>query len=296
MKSLLSILIISASFSVKAFTIGTYNIRNFDYDQRYRISTDKNALTNIIRSLNADVLSVEEINNTKAFEVFVESKLPGYETVLTQCGGQHGQRLGFIYNANKIDLLSFNEDLTISNPGGQATCDSGSRPMAIGLFQVKATKQKFYGMTVHLKSGSAPASVTKRLEQFRVIFDMINYLKSQTGVQDYFVAGDFNTTEYNSRGIDFVELNKLTKALNMIDLAANAKCTAYWWGGSDDGIESPSILDHVLVSKGLVKLASPQTKISGHCQAVSCREVPIRELGISYESVSDHCPVTAKIQ
>ena len=296
MKSLFSLLIIAASFSVKALTIGTYNIRNFDYDERYRIRTDKNTLTTIIKSLNADVLSVEEINNTQAFEKFVETKLPGYETELTRCGGDHGQRLGFIYNTKTVDLLAFNEDLAISNPGGQGTCDSGSRPMAIGLFQVKATKQKFYGISVHLKSGSAPASIRKRLQQYKIIAEMINYIKSNTGVQDFFVGGDFNTTEYISRGVDFVELNKMAKSLNMIDLAATAKCTAYWWGGTDDGIETPSVLDHVLVTRGLVKVASPVTKISGHCQTVSCREVPVRSLGVSYESVSDHCPVTAKIQ
>jgi len=296
MKSLLSILIITASFSVKALTVGTYNIRNFDYDERYRIRTDKNTLTTIIRNLNADVLAVEEINNTQAFEQFVETKLPGYDTELSRCGGDHGQRLGFIYNTKTVDLLAFNEDLTISNPGGQGTCDSGSRPMAIGLFQVKATKQKFYGMSVHLKSGSAPTSIRKRLDQYKIIAQMISYLKHNTGVQDYFVAGDFNTTEYLAKGVDYVELNKMTKAMNMVDLAANTKCTAYWWGGSDDGIETPSVLDHVLVTRGLVKVGSPQTKVSGHCQAVSCREVPVRELGVSYESVSDHCPITAKIQ
>lgn len=296
MKTLLPILILATSFSLKAITIGTYNIRNFDYDERYKIRTNKVELASIISKLNVDVLSVEEINNTEAFESFVAGKLPGYDTELTRCGGEHGQRLGFVYNTKKVDLLAFNEDLSISNPGGSGTCDSGSRPMAIGLFQIKATKQKFYGITVHLKSGSAPSSVEKRNKQYQIIKEMIQYLKANTGVQDYYVAGDFNTTEYISRGNDYVELNKVVKSLDMIDLVASTKCTAYWWGGSNDGIETPSILDHVIATKGLIKISSPKTQVSGHCQKVSCREVPIRELGISYESVSDHCPVTAKIQ
>src|SRR5690606_14443096 len=140
-------------------------------------------------------LSVEEINNTLEFERYVEKNLPGYDVELTRCGGAHGQRLGFIFNTKVVDLLAFNEDLSISNPNGQGGCDTASRPMAIGLFQVKATKQRFYGITVHLKSGSHPESMRTRHAQFKVIKETILDLKKRTGVQDFFVAGDMNTTE-----------------------------------------------------------------------------------------------------
>jgi endonuclease/exonuclease/phosphatase family metal-dependent hydrolase len=167
--------------------------------------------------------------------------------------------------------------------------------MAIALFQIKATKQKFFGMSVHLKSGSHRDSVQTRHKQFQIIQNVIGELKYKTGIQDFFVAGDFNTTEYLSRGSDYNELNKVVRSLNMVDLASNLKCTAYWWGGSNDGIETPSLLDHVLVTSGLLKV-SPRIQTAGHCKAVNCREVPVRDLGISYESVSDHCPITATIQ
>ena len=121
-------------------------------------------------------------------------------------------------------------------------------------------------------------------------------LKAKTGVADFYVAGDFNTTEYLSRGSDYAALNTAVKSMGMTDLASNLKCSAYYWGGTDDGIETPSLLDHVLVTPGLVKVKSPTAKASTHCEKVSCREVPIKELGISYESVSDHCPLTAVIQ
>jgi endonuclease/exonuclease/phosphatase family metal-dependent hydrolase len=296
MKLLLSAFILATSFSASAITIGAYNIRNFDYDQRYRISTDKNALSTMLKSLNVDVLAIEEINNTGAWEKFVQNSLPGHDTELTRCGGSHGQRLGFLYNKNKVELLSFNEDLNIVNPGAPGTCDSGSRPLAIGLFRIKATGQRFYGMAAHLKSGSQSSSVSKRAAQYKIIKETILELKAKTGVKDYFVAGDLNTTEYTNNGPDFKALNKVTNELGMINLTSNVKCTAYYWGGTDDGIETPSKLDHVIATPGLVRSNNPQVKVHGHCQAVSCREVPIENLGNSYASLSDHCPITATIQ
>lgn len=296
MKAFFSVLFLASTFSAQALTIGGYNIRNFDYDERYKIRTNKVELASMIQNLKVDVLSVEEINNTQEFEKFVESKLPGFGTELSRCGGEHGQHLGFVYNKNTIELLAFNEDLSIAEPGTPGSCDSGSRPLAIALFQIKATKQKFYGFTVHLKSGSQAASLKKRSKQYQIIQNTMQELKSKTGVQDFYVAGDFNTTEYLARGADYNDLNKAVKNMGMTDLASNLKCSAYYWGGTDDGIETPSLLDHVLVTPGLVKVKSPTAKAGAHCELVSCREVPIKQLGISYESVSDHCPLTATVQ
>lgn len=296
MKSVLSLALLISSFSLQAITIGTYNIRNFDYDQRYRIHTNKSELSSQLKSMNADVLSVEEINNTAEFERFIANKLPGYDTELSRCGGEHGQHVGFIYKKSTIEMLSFNEDLKIAAPGSQGSCNSGSRPMAIALFKIRATGQKFFGMTVHLKSGSQASSIQKRKMQYEIIRKTILELNAKTGIEDFYVAGDFNTTEYINRGPDYTNLNKMVRDLGMVDLASNLKCTAYWWGGTDDGIETPSVLDHLIVTRGLMKTSSPRTVLGGHCQKVSCREVPVRQLGVSYESVSDHCPITAKIQ
>jgi endonuclease/exonuclease/phosphatase family metal-dependent hydrolase len=294
MNKFFGLLLLCASVSSYAgITIGAYNVRNFDYDQRARIATDKNALATIMGSLKADVLSVEEIVNTKEFEIFVNTRMPGYDTELSRCGGAHNQHLGFVYNKNTVDLIGFSEDSATS---GNGECDGGSRPMAIALFQIKATKQKFYGITVHLKSGSTADSIVKRQEQFRAITRTVKELQAKSGVKDFYIAGDMNTTEFLSRGEDYQYLNTLTKELNMVDTSANIGCSAYWWGGTDDKIETPSLLDHVIVTKGLLKLSAPISKAHAHCAQVSCREVPVAQLGLSYGKVSDHCPVTATIQ
>lgn len=292
MKLAVTLLSLMTSLSVQAaITIGAYNIRNFDYDERYRIRTNKTELSTMLKNLRADVLSVEEINNSAEFINFISQRLPGYKAVISQCGGEHGQHLGFIYNTATIDMLSFNEDLAV----GMGGCNSGSRPLAIGLFQIKSTKQRFFGLTAHLKSGSNPDSLNKRLNQFELIKKLVKDLRASTGVADFYLAGDLNTTEYMSRGTDYKMLTKVVAELGAINLTHGVGCSAYWWGGTDDGIETPSLLDHIIATPGLVK-NSARPAVHGHCQKVACRQVPMGDLGISYGEVSDHCPLTATIQ
>lgn len=297
MKLLISALILLSAVSAKAFTIGAYNIRNFDYDERFKISTNKGELAKLIKSMKVDLLSVQEISNTAEWDKFVQTNLPGYDTEISRCGGRGNHRLGFLYNKSKVELLSFNEDLTIVDPPNAGSCDGSSRPMAVGLFRMKSTGQRFYGLTVHLKAGSDASAVQKRAMQFEIIRKTILELRTKTGVQDFYFAGDMNTTEFLARGSDYTTLNKLSRDLGMMLLTGNLKCTAYYWGGTDDGIETPTVLDHIIATPGLVKLkGSAAVKGHGHCEKVSCRQVPVKELGIIYESVSDHCPVTATIQ
>lgn len=295
MKNSLVLLFVLFTINAKALTIGAYNIRNFDYDDRARIKTNKQELSLLLNSLKFDVLSVEEVNNTAEFEKMIASKVPGYEVAISRCGGAHGQHLGFVYNTSTVELLSFNEDLSISEPGRPGTCDSGARPLAIGLFKIKATGQRYYALTAHLKAGADAGSISKRQAQLEIIKKTVNELREKTGVKDFSIAGDMNTTEYLNRGSDYKAFTKMVSDLGMTDLAATAACSAYYWGGTDDGIETPSLLDHVVVTPGLMKKQA-KAEPSGHCKKVNCREVPATELGILYESVSDHCPMTANIQ
>lgn len=292
--TLLLTLLPTLSFAA-SLTVGTYNIRNFDYDERYRIKTNKPELAKIIKESGADLIAVQEINNTTEFVRYVKTTFQAFDAQLSECGGAHGQKLGFMFNTKKLKLLSFNEDLSLSDPNGRGTCYGGSRPAAIGLFEIIETKQKFYAFSVHLKSGSQGASIDKRLEQFIVIQDLITDLQNKTKIKDFVIAGDMNTTTYNVRGVDYKALQSLTTSLAATDISKSLPCTAYWWGGSDDNIEDPSILDHVLISKGLIQKPL-QPKLGGHCAAVSCKQMPAPSLGMSYSNVSDHCPVTAQIQ
>jgi exonuclease III len=56
-------------------------------------------------------------------------------------------------------------------------------------------------------------------------------------------------------------------------------------------------LDHILVSKSLAaNFTYLGSKSHSHCEANQCEIVPLKDLGVSYEQVSDHCPVVSEIQ
>ncbi|MBY0518294.1 MAG: hypothetical protein K2P81_15395 [Bacteriovoracaceae bacterium] len=287
--TLLALLLSSQAFA--ALTIGTYNIRNFDYDERARIHTDKPQLEVILKSLNFDLLGVNEINNTAEFESFVSTKLPTHDVHLSTCGGAHGQKLGFVFNKSKLRLISFNEDLEITDPGGTPACYGGSRPLVIGKFQEIATGDTFIALQVHLKSGGNADSLKKRFMQYDIIEKYIKKLRAN-GETRIVTSGDFNSTSYTEKGEEYKRFTSMVKNAGMVDLSADLACSAYWWGGSDDGIESPSLLDHVMASPEFIKNRSAQSQAWTHCKQVSCKDASLAQLGISYASVSDHCPQT----
>lgn len=293
MKVTLTLMTLLLTTLAQALTIGAYNIRNFDYDTRYRIKTNKPALSEIINKVGADILTVEEISNTGEFERFVSANLPGHAVALSQCGGRGGHHLGFVYNTKAIQLLSINEDLSITDPGGNPGCDTSSRPLVIALFKDLKTNKNFYGLAAHLKAGSARDAVAKRHEQLEIVGNWIAHLKAQTGIQDYFVAGDLNTTLFYNRGADFQALEKFASKHDLVNTTQSVGCSAYWWGGTNDNIEDPSLIDHVFVSKSLLGNKGASAKVGSHCQEASCRSQDKRKLGVSYNQVSDHCPISA---
>lgn len=293
MKVTLTLMTLLISGLAQALTIGAYNIRNFDYDTRYRIKTNKPALANIIKSANADILAVEEISNTGEFERFVRSNLPDYEVTLSRCGGRGQHHLGFIYKRNAIELLSFNEDLSITDPGGNVGCDTSSRPLVIALFRDMKTNKRFYGLGAHLKAGSASDAVEKRHVQLEIISNWIQHLKSNTTIKDYFVAGDLNTTLFYDGGVDYQALQKFAAKNGLVNATQTVGCSSYWWGGTNDNIEDPSLIDHVLISKSLIGKKGYTAKVGAHCLEASCQPQEKRKLGVSYNQVSDHCPISA---
>jgi endonuclease/exonuclease/phosphatase family metal-dependent hydrolase len=278
----------------QALTYGTWNIRNFDYDERYRIRTDKPTLETVLADLKFDLLGVNEIRETAEFARLIQAKFPFYQVKLSNCGGAHGQRLGFVYNSQKLKLLSFNEEFSFSNPGGQPACDGGSRPAAVGLFEDVKSKEKFYAIQVHFKSGSAPDSLGKREKQYDLLKKLVLELQAK-GVQNIIASGDFNTTGYNQRAqVDYTKFNSIMKASGLANVSENIQCSAYWWGGTDDGIESPSQLDHILFSETLKAKGFKPAQVLGHCQKVKCAVAAEKDLGEIYTGVSDHCPQLAK--
>ena len=82
--ALLPILLLPTN-ALSRIKITTYNIRNFDYDSRADIMTNKSELLKIIKSVDSDLIGVQEIVNKDAFIRFVAQYLPNYKFALSYC-------------------------------------------------------------------------------------------------------------------------------------------------------------------------------------------------------------------
>lgn len=290
--ALLPILLLPTN-ALSRIKITTYNIRNFDYDSRADIMTNKSELLKIIKSIDSDLIGIQEIVNKDAFIRFVVQYLPDYKVALTNCGGGGRQKLGFLYKSTTLKLLSFREDDTISDRKG---CNSGLRPAAIGSFKNLQTGDYFSSIVVHLKAGGRQQNADLRYRQYGILTQIINNIKLYEN-NKIVIMGDFNTTDYilrnqnYARFIDFVDHNEL------LDFSSELECTSYWWGGRDDGLEYSSLLDHVLVTEDFFDSYSTYSvQLKSHCMKVSCRDAAADLLGVTYQEVSDHCPVVTSFK
>lgn len=102
--------------------------------------------------------------------------------------------------------------------------------------------------------------------------------------------GDFNTTGYTPKNEDFSRFNDMLDQSGMWTASENFACTSYWTGADADPAESPSVLDHIVMSNAMASNIE-STQVGAHCQKLSCAAVTAEELGLSYAKVSDHCPV-----
>jgi len=283
---------ISSSKVLASLSLATYNIRNFDYDSRDDIHTNKSALRGIIKKINSDLIAVQEIVNKEEFKSFVKKNLSQYSVKLTDCGGAGKQKLGFLYKKNVLNLESFVADDRVANGG---KCNMGLRPAAIARFKIKRTGKRFTAIAVHLKAGGRQSNADVRYRQYSILTEIIKELKKGRKKR-IVVLGDFNTTDYVFRNqnyerfIDFADSNKL------IDFSANLDCTSYWFGGNRDGLESPSVLDHILVTENFYdEFTYSSSEAKAHCKSASCQVSTPEHLGVSFQEVSDHCPVVAKL-
>lgn len=280
--------------------VATYNIRNFDYDVRSNTPTNKTHLVNIITEMNPDIMAVQEINEKEEFEFMIKTFFKGqYKTALSDCGGAHGQKLGFIYNSQKFKLIKFKEDLRTVNVNGQDTnpqtlCHQGSRPLAIAEFKNIKTNKKIIAISVHLKSGGRTSNIEKRFKQIDVLGDVANDF-IEYGFKNVIIMGDFNSTEYINKGPNYKRFRSSVQHMNMVDSTSELACTSYWWGGAQDQKQYPSTLDHILVSNELMKNKTHKTYQYGHCKKLSCQVTSELEMGISFDEVSDHCPIITEI-
>lgn len=154
--------------------------------------------------------------------------------------------------------------------------------------------EKFVALALHLKAGWAAESSEQRFKQLGAVTQIIREL-NEAGNKNILVMGDLNTTDFKEHGQNYQRFLTFLEVNHLQDFSKELRCTAYWWGGSEDDIEEGSVLDHVMISNNfLSSFKSSKVKLHSHCAKVSCENVSVESLGVTYTQVSDHCPVVAE--
>lgn len=303
LKSLLAIIILSSNVWSADIRIGSFNIRNFkasfslekaNFDDD-TIRTNLSILKGLLSSTKADLLAVQEINQTEEFKAFIKAEFPDYEVVLSKCGGLGEQHLGFIYNSKKLKLEDHDEDLRLIIDGD---CYSSVRPAMIGYFYNKIDRSRFVAMALHLKAGGSQRSVIRRQKQHEVISRIVEELRTM-GHHDIMMMGDLNTTNFLSGNDAARKFNRFVDKNRFKNFSEKLECTSYWQGQNrQDNVLEKSLLDHVMVSEEIAnRLTYSDVEVHSHCKRVACGDaVETDELGRTYVEVSDHCPVVATLR
>lgn len=280
--SFLFIFISLISSAHARWTVSAYNIRNFDRDPDSG-KTNVQELTKIIREARSDVMAFEEIVNQTAFQSLMANALPGYDFKLSSCGGFGKQKIALAYNQSVFEFVSIVEDFSFS---GKPNACGSLRPLL--LVTLKHKKLGFlttFGV-VHLKAGGNSAAYQKRWQQYELLSKLSESFKNKNLV----LLGDFNTTGFNIKDEDYTKFEDFLSGSKLRTLSETLGCTSYWEGAPNDGVHDPSILDHIVIQDKNMG-AVEQVRTIAHCAKLSCRQATPADLGTSYNSVSDHCPV-----
>ena len=281
-------------FSLNSFAslkIASYNIRNFDSGKN---KTNKIKLEKILNDLNSDIVVVEEIVNKNSFKRFISNSFPEYKVKLSSCGGRGNQKIGFMYKKDRFDLKKFYEDSRISNPSrsSQSVSCGRLRPAVIGEFYDKNNKKDFTLIGLHLKAGSSKTSFFQRWKQYDTLSEIVSELKN-TNHKNILILGDLNTTGYKNMDLDYDMFQNLLSEINMSTISEKIMCTSYWSGfNRQDDIEEASTLDHIIYPSTFMGFATNKIKVHSHCKRAYCNDVSAKDLGLSYKTVSDHCPIS----
>jgi len=274
---------------------GTYNVRNFGtVEFKADVTTNKFLLKTLILKTSADVLAVQEIVDDELFKNFIKESLPQYNLILSECGGSGNQKVGILYNKEKLKLNWSKEDNRIAN--GES-CQAGIRPAMIAQFQMKDSHLNFQVIAVHLKAGGRASNIEARFKQLEILSLMVEELRAKK--MDYIaIMGDFNTTEYLEDANAAARFKKVVRDNDLIDFAEEIDCSSYWKGPENDEVmRYASLLDHVMISKEFhQQFKYDSARTLAHCQKNSCRQETVDGLGLTYNEVSDHCPVVAKLR
>jgi endonuclease/exonuclease/phosphatase family metal-dependent hydrolase len=265
------------------FSVSTYNIRNFNKDPGAG-TTNVAELTKIIQSVKSDVMGFEEVVNVAAFKSLMQTALPGYLFEISACGGGGKQHLAIAYNPKTFKFINTAEDATFS---GSTSNSCGSlRPMFMVNLEHKATKTFYLFSANHLKAGGDANAFNQRWNQYK---KLLAFAEASSEL-NLIMLGDFNTTGYNIKNEDYTKFEEFLTNAKLRTMSENLGCTSYWEGELGGAEHQSSILDHIILQEKNAA-AVQEINLGSHCAKSACKPSTPADLGVSYQSVSDHCPV-----
>lgn len=248
-------------------TIGTFNLEWLGdgiNDKNERTVLDYNHIKEVIKTLDLDILALQEIENRNALQKIIDTDK--YNILISSYPLK--QKTALIINKNIQILDSFElSSISLGNdglrPGLIAYCKYNGIDFFVGSFHLKSTSR--YDDTPEKKL----RSYEMRKEQSEKLLEDVRKLESQKNDKDFILLGDFNDnpTKKNSNisALENDEFDFLTSGLN--------SCKFPIWKS----------IDHIIVTKELEKRV-----ISSSLFMMDVNKMYTES---SVKKISDHCPV-----
>jgi endonuclease/exonuclease/phosphatase family metal-dependent hydrolase len=283
--------------------IATWNVRNFPLDERpeeddlgYSRRTNICDFETAFGGLDADLYGLQEVNDIRRFQPILKRACGerAMDVRFSSGGGRHGQHLAIAWDNSVFELVG--EPMEVQ----KLVLEPGMRPAFAGYFRsLRVGGVDFTLVVVHLESG--PQNFGDRRRQNRALATWIGGRIDEIGDPDVVVLGDFNTVGSPRGGLEG-ELQSVDAILGRVGLERLRNplgCTSYWEGGGGrDGVQQPSLLDHVFVSGFGIDAITTPIETWLHCARWQCEELISRsgEEDGTFWDVSDHCPLTFEIR
>ncbi len=255
-------------------TVGTFNMEwfgdNSSDDHKPRTDADDRLLAQVIHDTDADILAVQEIENTQAMERLLRL-LPEYRYIMGASGGK--QHIGFLYRA-PLQATMLGEVRSLAVEEG--------RTRAGLLVYCTIGKTRWLLLAVHLKStsraDSTPALIERsrllrrtQAEQLRIWTDSVLQKGNDNNI---IILGDCNDSPHKKQSA----LDTLVNSPRLSFLTYEMRSCTY---------SALPTIDHIVVSDSLLRCVLPGTLRAVNFRAALSEKEARR--------VSDHCPIVVQI-
>ncbi|WP_134497372.1 endonuclease/exonuclease/phosphatase family protein [Microvirga pakistanensis] len=280
--------------------IATWNIRWFPWTspEREGINTDLDWLSCVLAWMQADVIAVQEILDTRDADFAWATLFDGlkahmggnWRVDLQECGDESAQHVGFVWNADRITLSNTRDvwQLNGASMSSDNPCADNLRPGRGAYAKSLSGGADFHIVVAHADSGTKERDFEHRQTALHRLDSVFADLNSQASDADIILLGDLNTMGAQGRADAEGELQLLgqvtsKEAPEYRHLKLTPACTEYFEGVC-------GWLDHVLVGRTMAEAERTELRLTGYC--AESGGAPIRgSMPAAYERLSDHCPV-----